>query len=467
MKRSVEPKNKRPSSSKCSRRDVLKMGSAAAAVCGLASMAAPTVHAAEDNTIRLALIGCGGRGTGAVGNAIGASQLRGAECFGPVKLVAMADVFKNRLTASRTALGKRFGDLIDVPPQRRFIGFDAYRKAIDCLRPGDVALLTTHAAFRPTHLDYAVDKGVHVFMEKSFAADPGGLKRMLRASQRAEAKNLKIATGLMCRHSPARAALIQKIRDGELGEILMINAYRMDPGGFLRPRPTNENELLWQIGRHANYHLFWSSSGLMIEYLIHQIDECCWLKDAWPVKAHGLGGRVPHDDDCGQNHHVYSMEYTFADGTKALVNHRNINGCHNAFSTYLHATKGAAQFSGPVHRSVVRTYKNQRLEKRDITWKAERETRSVYQYEWEQLLGAIRTDRPHNETERAVNANLAAIMGRAAVHSGNIITWDEVTTSEFQFVSNVDDLDYNSPAPVQADQHGRYPVPIPGQWTEI
>jgi predicted dehydrogenase len=430
-------------------------------------MAAQTAHAAEDNTIQLALIGSGNRGSGAVGNAIGASQLQGADCFGPVKLVAMADIFENRVAASHKALSQRFENLVDVPPERRFVGFDAYRKAIDCLRPGDVALLTAHAGFRRVHLDYAVDKGVHVFMEKSFAPDPGGLKRMLRAGQRAKDKDLKIAAGLMCRHSPARQALIRKIHDDELGDILMINAYRMGGGGFLRPRPEGEDELLWQVGRSARAHLLWSTSGLMIELLIHQIDECCWLKDGWPVSVHGLGGRVPHADDCGQNHHAYAMEYTFADGSKARVDSRNIARCHNDFVTYLHGTKCAAQFSGPVHRSIVHTYKSQRLESDEITWRADQETRPLHQYEWEQLLGAIRTDQPHNETERAVFANLAAVMGRAAVHSGQTITWDDALASDFEFVSNVDDLDYGSPAPVQADEHGRYPAPIPGQWTEI
>ncbi len=463
MTRHAQPKSSPP----CSRRDVLKTGGAAAVAATLAGPAVPRVHAAEDNTIQLALIGSGNRGSGAVGNAIGASRVEGIGSFGPVKLVAMADIREKRLAASHKALTAKFGDSIDVPPERQFLGFDAYRKAIDCLRPGDVALLTTHAAFRRVHFDYAVDKGIHVFMEKSFAPDPGGLKRMLRAGKRAEKNNLKIAAGLMCRHSPNRQALIRKIRDGELGEITLINAYRMGGGRALRPCPAGENELMWQVAGGARHHLMWSTSGLMIELLIHQIDECCWLKDGWPVSVHGLGGRVPHANDCGQNHHAYSMEYTFADGTKALVESRNIAGCHNDFVTYLHGTKCAAQFSGPIHRSDAHTYKDQRLANDGITWRAEPETRPLHQYEWEVLLDAIRNDKPHNETERAIYGNLAAIMGRAAVHSGKIITWEEATASDFQFVDNVDDLNENSPAPVQADAEGRYPAPIPGKWTEV
>jgi predicted dehydrogenase len=316
-------------------------------------------------------------------------------------------------------------------------------------------------------MDYAVDKGVHVFMEKSFAPDPGGLKRMLRAGERAKRKNLKIAAGLMCRHSPARQSLIRKIRDGELGEILMINAYRMAGGAGLPLRPADKNELLWQVGNPGVKHLLWASSGRMIELLIHQIDECCWIKDAWPVSVHGVGGRVPYLRDCGQDHHAYAMEFTFADGSKALVDNRNINRCYTDFVTYLHGTTCAAQFSGPIHRSIVHTYKGQALNRDDITWRAPSEKRPLHQYEWEVLLDAVRNDKPHNETERAIHANLVSVMGRAAVHSGKIITWKEALASDFQFVANVDDLDVDSPAPVQADENGCYPCPVPGQWTEI
>ena len=161
------------------------------------------------------------------------------------------------------------------------------------------------------------------------------------------------------------------------------------------------------------------------------------------------------------------MEFTFADGAKALVTNRNIANCHNDFVTYLHGTKCAARFSGPIHKSNACTYKDQRLDKDGIAWEAPLETRPLHQYEWEVLLDAIRNDKPHNETERAIKGNLAAVMGRAAVHSGKIITWDAAMASDFEFCKNVDELDYDSPAPVQADDQGRYPVPVPGQWSEI
>ena len=415
-------------------------------------------YAGEDNTIRLALVGCGGRGSGAVGDALSSST-------GPTRLVAMADIFEDRLTRSYKALSEQFSQRIDVPAERRFVGFDAYRKAVDCLRPGDVMIQATHSVFRPPHLEYAIKKGVNIFMEKSFAPDPGGTKQILRLGEAAAKKNLKIACGLMCRHSSSRQALIQKIRDGSLGDIQLIRAYRMDPGARMEPFKRDQNELLWQIRRP--YFFMWVSSGWFIEMMIHQVDECCWIKDGWPVSAHGLGGREPGSADCSQNLHIYAIEYTFADGTKALVDSRAMPNCYNDFATFVHGTKCAAQFSGNVHAPTVQIYKDQRIAKENIAWQPEKEKLSPYQREWDVLLDAIRKDRPHNEVQRAAFANLASIMGRAAVHTGKIVTWEEVTSSDFKFCPNVDDLTSDSPAPVQADAQGRYPVPVPGTWTEM
>lgn len=149
------------------------------------------------------------------------------------------------------------------------------------------------------------------------------------------------------------------------------------------------------------------------------------------------------------------------------MNSRLINNCHNDFATFVHGTKCAAQFSGNVHAPTVHTYKDQRCDKGDISWRPEREKVSPYQVEWDELLSSIRHDRPHNEARRAAYANLASIMGRAAIHSGKIITWDEMLAFDFKFYPDAGDLDYNSPAPVQADANGCYPVPIPGKWTEV
>jgi predicted dehydrogenase len=446
------------SSSPLSRRAFLARGTALAAGTALAGVSVPAVHAGEDNTIRLALIGCGGRGTGAAGDAFESKH-------GPVRLVAMADLFPQRLEQSYRTLQEKYPNQVAVPPEQRFLGFDAYRKAIDCLRPGDVAMLTNFAGFRPGQLEYAVAKGVNVFMEKSFGPDAPSLRRIIAAGQAAKQKNLKIAAGLQCRHSVNRQALIQRIRDGQLGDIQLIRAYRMQPVGGLGRRPPNENELLWQI-RHF-VHFFWVSGGLFAEMNIHQIDEICWIKGAYPVTAHAVGGRAANNTDCGQGLDSFTIEWTFADGTKALDVVRWLPKCHTEFATYIHGTKCAAQFSGWSHEGTVHTYKDQQCRPDNIAWRAPRETVSPWQAEWDNLLDAIRQDKPHNEAERAALSNVADLMGRAAAHMGRVITWDEMLASNFQFCPNIDDLTETSPAPVTADAQGRYPVPVPGVWNEI
>lgn len=466
------------SNSVSSRRDFLKTTGRLAAASALAGVAIPHVHAAADETIHLALIGCGGRGNGAVGNAMSAGGLVlgddsgtkraiGTGAGGPIKLVAMADLRQDRLDQSHDALTTALGGLVDVPPERRFLGFDGYKHAIDCLRPGDVALLTTHAAFRAPHLEYAIQKGVNVFMEKDFAADPGGVKRILAAADAADRKNLKIAAGLMCRHSSARQALIEKIRDDAMGQVQLIRAYRMDRGYLMGPFPRGQNELLWQLSPGHPYQFMWSSGGIFIELMIHQIDECFWIKDGWPVSAHGVGGRFAGSTDCSQNLDSYSVEYTFADGTKALITGRYIPGCLDDFSTYVHGTKCAAKFSGNVHAPTSMLFKDQHIEPSNISWRAPRETVNPWQAEWDVLLSAIRNNKPHNEARRAALSNLGAIMGRAAVHTGKVITWEEAMASDFKFCPNVDALTAESPAPVQADGEGRYLAPIPGKTVEI
>jgi predicted dehydrogenase len=467
------------------RREFLKRSGSLAAGTALAGAAIPHVHAAEDNTIRLALIGTGGRGSGAVVNAFDSPN-------GPCKLVAMADIFDTRLAQSYNILSQQFPKLVDVPQDRRFVGFDAYKKAIDCLRPGiDIALLTTYPAFRPVHLDYAVAKGVNAFMEKSFAIDAPGARRVVAASELAAKKNLKIAAGLMCRHSVNRQELIKRIGAGELGEIQLIRAYRMEPCGHMSPkRPPNLKELLWQIRNRT--HILWVSGGLWAEMDIHQIDEICWLKgDQYPVTAHGICGRVANSKDAGQGHDSYSVEYTFADGTKAYDVVRYIPNCYTEFATFMHGTRRAAQFSGTVHSGTCHIYKDQRCapvkvtakynrtsgqyeyteeahtKRADILWRAPKEDYTCWQAEWNVFLNSIRKDLPQNEAKRAALSNLTGLMGRAAMHMGRVITWDEMLKSKFELCPNIDTMNEDSPPPVLPDANGYYPVPIPGQWVEV
>ncbi len=447
-------------SEKTSRRQFLAHSGKIAAGTALAGVALPPVHGAEGSAIQLALIGSGNRGSGAIANAMESSG-------GPVKLVAMADLFENRLRASHQNLQASFSYRVDVPPERQFIGFDAFKKAIDCLRPGagDVAMLTGYAGFRPEQLEYAVQKGVNVFMEKSFATDPPAVRRVINAGEEADKKGVKIAAGLMCRHSRNRQELIKRIRDGELGEIQLIRAYRMGPSGPLGPRPAATGDLEWQLRNFTKF--LWVSGGLFAEMDIHQIDEICWIKDAYPVSAHGIGGRVAGSTDTSQNLDSFSIEWTFADGTKAYDVVRYIPKCYAEFDTFIHGTKRAAQFSGNIHAGTVHTYKDQRCTRDNIDWEAPAEEITPYHAQWNDFLDAIRNNKPFNQAKRAALSNLADIMGRAAVHMGRIVTWDEAMASNFRFFPQIDSLTYESEPPIKADAEGRYPVPVPGRWTEI
>jgi predicted dehydrogenase len=303
-------------------------------------------------------------------------------------------------------------------------------------------------------------------MEKPFASDPGGLHRLLRAGEEADKKNVKIAAGLQCRHSPARQALIQRIRDGAMGDITLIRANRLGGANWLANQGAKANQLMDQL-QFGRIHLFWLGSGHMVDYLIHQIDECCWIKDAWPVAVHGFGGRAPGSTDTGQNLDVYSMEYTFADGTKAFCGFRRINQTESDFATYIHGTKSAAQFSGKVHAATVHMFKDQRIAPDNIAWTPTADAYSPWQYEWNEFIASIRLDRPHNEAKRAVYSDLATLMGRAACHTNRTVTWDEMMQSKFMFCPDVDRLNGDSPAPIQADENGQFLVPVPGAWKEV
>ncbi len=442
------------------RRQFLKQSGKLTASAALLSSLPRNVFAAEDNTIRLALIGCGGRGAGAVRNALSVPD------SGPVKLWSMADLYQSKIDERRKPLKDEFGDRIDVPKERQFLGFEAYKEAVDSLRPGDVALCTTRCYIRPVHVEYAVKKGINVFMEKPFAADPGGQHRMLRTARLAEKNGVKIAAGLQCRHSPARHALIERIRNGDMGKILLIRANRLGGGGWLSPQGERAFKLAEQL-KFGRIHLLWVGSGHMIDNLIHQIDECCWIKDAWPVSCVAMGGRDPLSTDCGQNLDVYSMEYTFADGAKALCGFRRQNKARSEFATFVHGTDRAAQFSGQTHAATVHLYNDQRISRDNIAWTPRDDQYSPWQYEWNAFIASIRRDRHHNEAERAVYADLTSLMGRAATHIGQEVTWDEMMKSRFQFCDYLDDLDFGSPVPVEPDESGQFPIPRPGSWTEL
>jgi predicted dehydrogenase len=439
------------------RREALKTTGQLAAAAGLAAVAVPHVYAGGGGTVQVALVGCGGRGSGAAANAL---AVRG----GGTRLVAMADVFPARLTDAHGRLSRRFGQQVDVPEARRFIDFTAYRRAMDCLRPGDIVILATPPAFRWVHYDYAIQRRLNVFMEKPITVDGPSTRRMLRINEEAERHNLKVGVGLMCRHCAVRQELFDRIRNGAIGDITLLRAYRMTgPVGFFAspPRPNNISELMYQIQR---FHSFlWASGGAFSDFLIHNIDECCWMKNAWPINAKASGGRHFRGNNIDQNFDTYSVEYTFADGTKLFLEGRNIEGCHQEFASYAHGTRGSAIISTSGHTPArCRIFRGHNFVNADLTWRFQGEEPDPYQLEWDHLLDAIRNNRPYNEVRRGAEASLITAMGRMAAHTGQVITRDQALNHEHELAPEVDRLTLDSPAPLRADANGRYPVPQPG-----
>lgn len=447
-----------------SRRDFIKTTTQFAAATALAGVAMPHVHAQGAGTIQVALIGCGGRGGGAASNALSVNT-------GPTKLVAMADVFQNKLDGAYNSLKRKHGDQVDVPKERQFIGFDAYKKAMDCLKPGDIAIFTSPLAFRWVHFSYAIEKGLNVFMEKPLTADAPTSIRMMKLAEDATAKNLKVGVGLMSRHNRGLQELQKRVTDGELGDIILMRGYRMaGPGGsaFTTPNPGPMNDLMYQI---RNFHSFiWLSGGLYSDFYIHHVDHLCWMKNAWPVKAQALGGRHYKKSPAGveyidQNFDAYAVEYTFADGTKLYMDGRCITGCADMYHSQIHGTKGMAIASKQGDQGLPSSiYSGLKPDRDTLKWTSQvppGQTDS-YQNEWNALTSAIRNNTPFNEVKRGVEASIASSLGRFAAHTGQEVTWDDFMANTVEYAPGVDKLTMDSASPLLADSNGRYPIPQPG-----
>jgi len=454
-----------------SRRQFLKTtGKAAAAVSALAGVALPHVHAQGSDQIKIVLIGCGGRGGGAARNALSVKR-------GGAKLVAMADVFENRLNSSLAALkrDREAGPDVEVDDNTKFIGFEAYKHAMDQLRKGDVAIFTTPLAFRWVHFQYAIEKGINVFMEKPLTADGPSSRKMLALAEESVKKNMKVGVGLMSRHSRHMQQLHQRIQDGEIGDIMLMRGYRMQGGsGACVPKQFDRRgkdlpEVMFQISR---FHSFlWLSGGCFSDFYIHHVDHLCWMKNAWPIKAQGVGGRHYKKNPegieyCDQNFDNYAVEYTFADGTKMYMDGRGVPGAKPVYNSWAHGTKGIAvvaranDATGPSS-----TYKGQNAVAENRLWQSEVAPgeNDPYKNEWVALLDAIRNDKPHNEVKRGVEASIVCNMGRMSTHTGQEITFDEALNHEHDYSPNSDKITPDGPSPLTPDSEGRYPKPQPGQ----
>jgi predicted dehydrogenase len=433
-----------------SRRDFIKTSSmlvAGGAVVGGNLTIARAAHAFGSDTIKIGLVGCGGRGTGAAAQALNTMTKTDINPNGEVKLVAMGDAFADRLQACYRTVKGQHGNHADVPKDRQFVGFDAYKHVIDS--DIDLVILATSPGFRPLHFEYAVNAGKHVFMEKPVATDAAGVRRVLAANEEAKKKNLAVAVGLQRHHEARYLETIQKIWDGAIGELVMTRVYWNGGGVWVRNRQDGQTELEYQM---RNWYYFnWLCGDHINEQHIHNLDVSNWVVQGYPVECNGMGGReVRNGIDHGQIFDHHFCEYTYENGVKMISQCRHIQDCWSNVSEHAHGTKGYADLSGKIYNS-----------KHELIWNHDGKG-DGHQVEHYDLFAALRRGEVPNEGEFGAKSTMTAILGRNATYSGKVVKWDDAINSknalaDFDSFKSMDDK-----APVQPDENGRYPVPVPG-----
>ena len=439
-----------------SRRDFLKTTGLVATGAMLSGGLAPRVHAAENNTIKVALVGCGGRGTGAAINALNTGTQ------GPVKLWALADAFPHRVENTFRVIANEFDeDQVDVG-DRKFTGLGAYKQAIDTLDSGDLVMFGTPPAFRPYEMEYAVEKGVNLFMEKSFCVDGPGYRKIQAAAEKATQKNLKVAGGLMTRHDPGVEECIKRIHDGQIGEVIASWVYRVHGVFPCGPRG-NLSPLQHQL---QNFNCFtWLCGSFALDWMIHNLDAACWARNEWPVSCQGQGGRqVRTTQDQMFDHCAY--EYSFADGSQMMVQLRQQDNTWGFFGAVINGTKGTA-ILGEGQENVSRIIKDRNwkvgfAKPENLIWQYGGDHLNKYQVEVDRLVAAIRADKPYNEASRCADASMVGIVGRMATESGKQILWNDVVQSDVPLTPDLDKLDLNGPSPVMPNENGDYEIAKPG-----
>jgi myo-inositol 2-dehydrogenase / D-chiro-inositol 1-dehydrogenase len=438
-----------------SRRMFLKTASATWAGAALTGITPASVHAASDETIKVALIGCGNRGAGAA--------IQALSTVGPVKLWAMADAFADRLQACLDVMKRgversydrdataSVADRLDVPPERQFVGLDGYRKAIDS---ADVVLLTEPPGFRPKHFEYAIKAGKHVFMEKPVATDVAGVKRVLAAAEEAKRKGLKVGVGLQRHHEPVYHQAIQKFRDGAIGDLMAMRCYWNTgfPGKTTIPRG-DMTEFEYQV---RNWYFFtWLGGDHICEQHVHNLDVCNWVREGHPVEAQGQGGRQMRvGKEYGDIYDHHMVEFTYADGLKMHSQCRQIPGCWTQVGESLTGTRGTLDMA--VAASIFEGGKR--------TWRSKQSPmgrKGAYQIEHDVLFDAIRNGKPHNEAEYGAMSTMTGILGRMATYSGKVVTWDEAMATDQSLTTDAED--WNAAPPVTPRDDGSYAVAIPGK----
>ncbi len=430
---------------RASRRDFLRTSSTAfagAALVGGLSVARGA-HAAGSEQIKVALIGCGGRGNGAVVDCLTADPA--------VKVIAVADAFEQRAqtTAERLRKHNEFASRVDLPAERVFVGLDAFTKAIAA--GPDLCILTTPPGFRPMLYAAAIQAGKHVFMEKPCCVDAAGFRSVMETNKLADEKGLRVGVGFQRRHTPSYIETVKRIQDGAIGTITLLRAYWNGSGIWYRKREPEMTEMQFQV--HNWYHFNWLSGDNICEQHIHNLDVCNWVKNDYPVEANGMGGctarYLGENKGMGQIFDHHFVEFTYRDGTKMFSQCRHMQNCWNSVSEAVHGTKGESNPAGSI------TGANE--------WKFEggrgKKVNPMTQ-EHIDLIAAIRSGEKYNEGYHGATSSMTAVLGRMATYSGQVVNWDDAVakgTTEFPA-----ELAWDAKAPVEPDKDGNYPIPMPG-----
>lgn len=437
-------------SSGINRRDFVK--GSALAMGGI--MASTSLSASNyltgDDVIKIGLIGCGGRGTGAAAQALSTKE--------NVKLVAMADAFRDRLDGSyKNLTAQEYKDWsgnavdvskkIDVPEEHKFVGFDAYKEVI---KLADVVLIATPPGFRPIHFEAAVAANKHVFMEKPVATDAPGVRRVLAAAEEAKKKKLNVVVGLQRHYQTVYREWVERIHGGAIGDIHTAHVYWNGGGVWVRPRQAGQTEMEYQM---RNWYYFnWLCGDHITEQHIHNLDVGNWVFQGYPVRAHGMGGRqVRVGKEHGEIFDHHAVEYEFANGERMFSQCRHIKGCMNRVSEAFQGTNGFAPKPG-----VLQTSKGYEL------WEHRgKNDPNPYQVEHDELFAAIAAgEYKYADAENGAKSTMTALMGRMATYSGKVIEWDEAINSELSLMPKK--FAWDADPPVMPDKDGYYPIPTPG-----
>jgi predicted dehydrogenase len=428
-----------------SRRDFLKKTAVltGVTVSGLSTL---RVHAAESGLLKIGLLGCGGRGCGAVVD--GLSHDPG------VKLVAVADIFKDKAEGAVKMLKEKFKERIDVTPERIFTGFDAYKSVIPL---ADVVFLCTPQHFRPLTLKAAIEAGKHVFCEKPVAVDATGIRSVLASAALAKEKGLNVVTGLINRYAPRVREAVKRIQDGQIGQVITARANRMGGPLWMRPRTEGDTEMVYQMRNWVNFN--WLASEFINDVSIHQLDVAMWCMgdDRTPVNAFALGGRTARTQpDAGDMYDNMSVIYEYENGQPLYVFSRQIAGCFSNSSAHITGTKGGAEI-GNVGWGTVKIYGENPY---DVP---KDEGAIAYFNQHTTLYNAIRSGGKEyvNNLPYTAKATMAAILGRVAAYSGQKVTWDEAFNSQEDF--SLKEYSWDAVPPIAPNEKGEYPIAIPGR----